>query len=44
MKDRMADAERKCLSESADDESGTRLTQAQLSKALSRHRLQLEST
>ena len=44
MKDRMADAERKCLSESADTESGTRITQAQLSKALARNRLQLEST
>ena len=44
MKDRMAEAERKCLSESADTESGTRITQAQLSKALARNRLQLEST
>ena len=43
MKDRMAVAERKCLSESADDDRGTRLTQAQLSKALARTRLQFES-
>ena len=44
MKDRMAEAERECLGESAATKSGTRITQAQLSKALARNLLKLKST
>ena len=44
MKDRMAEAERECLSQSADNKRGTSMTQAQLSKAVAISLLKLKST
>ena len=44
MKNKMAQAERDCLSESAAKKKGNRITQAQLAKALAESLLKIEST